>query len=100
MPLDDKEQRILAEIERQFYEEDPELARAVQRIERPHRFGVRLSAIGAIAGLAIIVYFISETYIAAAGFVLLVVSATSLVQALRSRGWSSTPRHYVDDLDE
>ena len=29
MPLDDHEQKILAEIERQFYEEDPELARAV-----------------------------------------------------------------------
>ena len=27
MPLDDHEQKILAEIERQFYEEDPELAR-------------------------------------------------------------------------
>ena len=32
MPLDDREQKILAEIERQFYEEDPELARAVDRI--------------------------------------------------------------------
>lgn len=100
MPLDDKEQRILAEIERQFYEEDPELARAVQRIERPHRFGVRLSAVGAIAGLAIIVYFIGQTYVAAAGFLLLVISATSMVQALRSRGWASLPVERVDDLDE
>jgi hypothetical protein len=32
MPLDDKEQEILAEIERQFYEEDPQLAHAVKNI--------------------------------------------------------------------
>ncbi len=99
MPLDDKEQRILAEIERQFYEEDPELARAVQRIERPHRFGVRVSVLGVIAGLATIVYFISQTYVAAAGFLLLVVSATSLVQALRSRGWAAPADSFEDDED-
>ena len=46
MALDDKEQKILADIERQFYEKDPELARAVKRIERPARVGLRLSLLG------------------------------------------------------
>lgn len=87
MPLDDKEQRILAEIERQFYEEDPELARAVERIERPSRIGVRLSLVGMIAGLAIVIVYISNTWVAVAGFGLLVASATTLVNALRNRGW-------------
>jgi hypothetical protein len=87
MPLDDKEQRILAEIERQFYEEDPELARAVQKIERPARIGVRLSLLGVIAGLAIVIAYVSTTWVAVAGFVLLVASATSLVNSLRIRGW-------------
>lgn len=87
MPLDDKEQKILAEIERQFYEEDPELARAVKKIERPSRIGVRLSLLGVIVGLVIVIAYLSETWIAVGGFALLVASATSLVNALRIRGW-------------
>jgi hypothetical protein len=89
MPLDDNEQKILAEIERQFYEEDPELARAVKKIERPARVGVRLSILGIIAGLAIVIAYVSITWIAVIGFAVLVSSATSLVNALRIRGWRS-----------
>lgn len=89
MPLDDKEQRILAEIERQFYEEDPELARAVKRIEKPTRVGARLSVVGMLVGLAIVVAYVSITWVAVAGFVLLVASATSLVNALLRRDWNS-----------
>lgn len=96
MPLDDKEQRILEEIERRFYEEDPELARAVKKIEIPSRIGVRLSALGVLAGLAIIIAYVSITWLAALAFVLLVVSATALVNALRIRGW----RAEEADLDE
>lgn len=87
MPLDDKEQRILEEIERQFYEEDPGLARAVKRIEKPSRIGLRLSILGVLAGLAIVIAYVSVTWIAVLGFALLVASATSLVNALRVRGW-------------
>jgi hypothetical protein len=100
MPLDDKEQRILAEIERQFYQEDPEVARALQRVESPLRVGAKLSMLGVIAGLAIIVAYLSETWIAAAGFALLVISATSLVNAIRVRGWRSPVPEPVDELDE
>ncbi|MGH8944818.1 MAG: DUF3040 domain-containing protein [Acidimicrobiia bacterium] len=96
MPLDDKEQRILEEIERRFYEEDPELARAVKKIEKPSRVGVRLSALGVLAGLAIIIAYVSVTWLAALGFLLGVVSATALVNALRLRGW----RAEEADLDE
>lgn len=89
MPLDDKEQRILEEIERRFYEEDPELARAVKKIERPSRVGIRLAMLGVVAGLAIIIVYVSITWVAALGFALLVASATALVNALRLRGWRS-----------
>ena len=91
MPLDDNEQKILEEIERQFYDEDPELARAVQRIERPSRVGVRLSLLGVVAGLVIVIAYVSVTWVAVLGFVLLVASATALVSALRARGWRSEP---------
>lgn len=100
MPLDDKEQRILAEIERQFYEEDPELARAVQRVQRPLRVGVRLSILGVIAGLAIVVAYLSVTWVAATGFLVLVLSATALVNAMRLRGWSERPSQQVEEFDE
>lgn len=100
MPLDDKEQRILAEIERQFYEEDPELARAVERIERPSRVGVRLSLLGVIVGLAIVITYVSITWVAVAGFALLVASATALVNALRIRGWHYEKAEPEDTLPE
>lgn len=100
MPLDDKEQRILAEIERQFYEEDPELARAVEKIEKPSRIGVRLSVLGVIAGLAIVIAYVSITWVAVLGFALLVASATSLVNAVRVRGWRSSGLETDDELAE
>lgn len=99
MPLDDHEQKILAEIERQFYEEDPELARAVRNISRPSRIGARLAVLGVIAGLAIVIgSFTTNTLIAILGFALLVVSATALVTGIRARGWQ-VPEAEPDDDD-
>lgn len=88
MPLDDREQRILAEIERQFYEDDPELAQAVKNIDRSGRFGIRLPTLGLIGGLAVVVaFFTSHTWVALGGFTLMVLSATALVHEIRRRGW-------------
>lgn len=96
MPLDDKEQRILAEIERQFYEEDPELARAVQKIEKPSRIGLKLSLLGVVVALTVIILYIQTLWVAVIGFALLVASAVSLVNALRLRVW----RSHADDSDD
>ena len=96
MALDDKEQKILADIERQFYEEDPELARAVKRIERPARVGLRLSLLGVLAGLVIVIAYVSTTWVAVLGFALLVASATALANALRVRGWSVSVKESDD----
>jgi hypothetical protein len=91
MALDDHEQKILAEIERQFYEEDPELARAVREIAKPSRIGVRLAMMGVVVGLAIVIgFFTSNTVVAFLGFGLLVGSAAALVTGLRSRAWRAT----------
>jgi len=98
MPLDDHEQKILAEIERQFYEEDPELARAVRDISRPSRIGARLAVLGVIAGLAVVIaFFTTKLLIAILGFALLVVSATALVTGIRARGWQVTEAEPEDD---
>lgn len=100
MPLDDKEQEILAQIERQFYEENPELAHAVRRVQRPTRIGARLSLLGVIVGLAIVIAYVSNTWVAILGFALLVASATSLVHSLRSRGWRDSEVEADDETVE
>jgi hypothetical protein len=101
MALDDHEQKILAEIERQFYEEDPELAHAVRKIAKPSRIGVRLAVIGVIAGLAVVIaFFASNTVVAFLGFGLLVGSAAALATGLRSRGWRSAEPEPRDEGNE
>lgn len=86
MPLDDREQKILAEIERQFYEEDPELARAVENIDRTSTVKVRLAVLGAILGLAVIlVFFALNIVFALIGFAVFVASITVLVPVIRER---------------
>jgi hypothetical protein len=86
MPLDDREQKILAEIERQFYEEDPELARAVENIDRTSTVKVRLAVLGAILGLAVILVFFAQNILfALVGFAVFVASITVLVPVIRER---------------
>ena len=91
MALDDHEQKILAEIERQFYEEDPELARAVRQISKPSRVGIRFAILGVVAGLAVVIaFFATNTLVAFVGFALLVGSAAALVTGLKTRAWRSS----------
>jgi hypothetical protein len=92
MPLDDHEQQILAEIERQFYEEDPDLAHAVRNIDRSGRFGVRLPAVGAVVGVTIIILsFTVSTLAAIVGFLVLVVSITALAHGVQARSGPAQP---------
>ena len=102
MPLDEREQRILAEIERQFYEEDPQLARAVRDITRTRpRLGPRMAALGLVAGAALLLLtFTQATWIAAIGFVVMVVSATAMVQAIRHRRLPSERNRSADGASD
>jgi|APDOM4702015159_1054818.scaffolds.fasta_scaffold152466_2 hypothetical protein len=87
MSLDDREQQILAEIERQFYADDPDLVNAVKNIDRFGRFGVRLPLVGLMAGMAILLAtFTANQFVAVVGFGLMAISATALVHGIRSRG--------------
>lgn len=97
MPLSDREQKILAEIERHFYEEDPAFANAVRNIDRRRGLGVRLPLLGAIIGLVIIgATFTRSTFIALAGFAVVVISATYVVQALRARNHDGSDDPQID----
>lgn len=86
MPLNEDEQRILEEIERQFYEEDPELARSVAEASlrssfRPRK---RLATAGFVIGLVVMLAsFTANVWIAAIGFVAMLASAGWLATSLR-----------------
>ena len=91
MPLSEEEQRVLAEIERQFRETEPDLA---DRLSSSHSSTPDLRpwpAIGALlGGLVLVVFTFSRWPVVAAGaFVLMVAggiwSAQTLRHALRLR---------------
>ena len=90
MPLNDREQEILAEIERHFHAEDRGLVRAVRRIDRQSSRITRLATIGVVAGLILMALSItSSTVLAVIGFVLVVASATQLIQSALHRNRES-----------
>lgn len=92
MPLDDREQRILKEIEDRFYEEDPDLVHTVRSIEKsaasPRNLYLAIAGLVIGIGLTLATYT-GNTYLALAGFVVMVVSGTALVQVLRRRAGKS-----------
>jgi hypothetical protein len=93
MPLDDREQRILKEIEDRFYEEDPDLVHTVRSIERSAASprNLYLAIAGLVIGVGItLATFTINTYVALGGFVVMVVSGTALVQVLRRRAGKSS----------
>lgn len=79
MPLSEEEQRILHEIESQFYANDPELAHQVAETTL-YRHGagkIRLAAIGFVVGLVILLVTFANSPIL--GFVGVLVMFVSLV---------------------
>lgn len=89
MPLNEHEQKILEEIERQFYEEDPKLARSVAEASLHSRFRPRrrLATVGFVVGLIVMLAsFTTSAWIAAGGFVIMLASAGWFTMSLR---WSS-----------
>ncbi|HEX9978416.1 MAG: DUF3040 domain-containing protein [Actinomycetota bacterium] len=88
MPLDDREQRILEEIERQFYQEDPKLAETVRDATLASVAGhhAKWAALGFIAGVALMLGFFTRiTLVALGGFAAMVVSLVWMVAILRRR---------------
>ena len=93
MPLNEREQRILEEIERQF-REDPEFVRKASSFSRLDRANPRLSVAGVVVGLVLLGTFWLDgvgTWLALGGFGLLVLSVSALVQQRRASRGDSDP---------
>jgi hypothetical protein len=89
VPLSEDEQRILHEIERRFYEHDPEYAKSIESSTLYRALGrnCKWAAIGFVAGLIILtVSFASSVLLGAFGFGVMLVSAIVFTQNLRKMG--------------
>lgn len=88
MPLDDREQRILEEIERQFYEEDPKLAETVRSATLASLSGkhMKWALLGLVVGAALMLgFFTRNTLVALIGFALMVIAVVGIVAIARRR---------------
>jgi hypothetical protein len=88
MPLDDREQRILEEIERQFYEEDPKLAETVRSATLASLSGRHLkwAVLGLVVGVGLMLgFFTRNTIVALLGFGLMVASVAGIIAIARTR---------------
>lgn len=85
MPLNEDEQRILAEIERQFHATDPESAKRISNttLQRYLARNCKLALLGFFVGLVILLAaFASSWILGIFGFLLMVASAVFLIQNL------------------
>jgi hypothetical protein len=108
VPLSEDEQRILHEIERRFYEHDPEYAKTIESTTLYRSLGrnCKWAALGFLAGLIILmVSFASNEVLGVFGFVVMLASALWFTQNLRKMGragWQqmteSLHSHHFQDL--
>jgi hypothetical protein len=105
MPLNEREERILEEIERNLYAEDPKLAQTVAKtsLGARTRRRQRLAVVGFVAGLIIMLgTFTRMGYLAGAGFILMVVSGATIVIGYRARAEARSGQAsilgWVDDI--
>jgi len=107
MALDDREQKILEEIERNLYAEDPKLAQTVARADLSTRVRRRriLAGFGFFFGLAIMLgTFTRFSFLAGLGFVLMVASAAIVATTMRGaraeRTSSFSVSSWLEDVRE
>ena len=88
MPLSDHEQKILEEIERRLAEEDPRLDEQVGRTDLYTHLArrIRMASIAFVVGCVLLLLFVVSPWIAAAGFVAMVLSALSIYRYLGQLG--------------
>lgn len=88
MPLDERERRILEEIERQFYEDDPKLVQTVRNtsLATVARRNLRRAIVGLVLGVAVMLAtFMRYPLVALIGFGVMVVSGWVVVVTVRRR---------------
>lgn len=89
MPLSEDEQRVLRDIERNFYESDPAFAQAVSNavVFRHAKRNAKLGVVGFILSLAVLlVTFTQAPILGFVGFLGMVGSAFVVVQNIRRIG--------------
>jgi hypothetical protein len=88
MPLSEHEQRILEEIEKRLAEEDPRLVEQVGRTDLYTHLArrIRFAALTFFAGLLLLLLFVVSPWAAAAGFVIMVLSALLIYRYLGQLG--------------
>jgi hypothetical protein len=88
MPLSDHEQRILDEIERRLTEEDPSFVEQVGRTDLYTHLArrIRFAAIAFLVGVVMLLMFVVQVWIAALGFVVMLVSAVLIYRYLGQLG--------------
>jgi hypothetical protein len=98
VPLSEEEQRILHEIERRFYANDPERAKRISSETLPRYLArnCRWSALGILVGIVIVVVSLATSLVLGVfGLALLLASAIVFTQNLRRMG-----RHGLTQLSE
>ena len=103
MALDDREKKILEEIERNLYAEDPKLAQTVARADLSARIRRRrlVAGIGFFVGLAIMLgTFTRFSFLAGLGFILMVASAATIATTIRGARAERTASFSVSDWVE
>ena len=89
MPLSEDEERILKDIEREFYENDPAFAREVGEttLYRHAWRNIKLSLVGFVIGLAALVFSLSVSYLFAfGGFLVMLACALVIERNARKMG--------------
>jgi hypothetical protein len=84
--LSDHEQRILAEIERNLAQEDPDFVRNVSAV-RPKRDTsklLRLSILGLIVGLGLLLGYAFNLVLGVLGFLVMLASIVGIVSSVRN----------------
>lgn len=84
--LSDHEQRILAEIEKNLKAEDPDFVRQVSEA-RPTRDSarlLRLSILGLLVGVALLIGYVSRVELGILGFLVMLASVVGIVTSVRN----------------
>lgn len=87
VPLSEDEQRILQEIEEQFYASDPAFARGVSSIYRPAARNLKWAAVGFVLGVVLLIATLATSVVLAfGGFLVMLASAFWFERNLRRLG--------------
>jgi hypothetical protein len=90
MPLSDREQQILSDIEARLRAEDPKFAKTVSTttVSTQVRRQIKLAAAGFVIGFVVMLFFIVDIWLGVGGFALMLVSAVHGGNQLKRLGAS------------